>query len=35
MYYRIDLDMDSFGTDVFEVFDHANFNYSAGTGGLR
>jgi hypothetical protein len=30
MYFRVDLDIDGFGTDVFEVFDHSNFNHPAG-----
>jgi hypothetical protein len=32
MYFRLDLDIDGFGTDVFEAFDHANFNHPAGDG---
>lgn len=32
MYFRIDLDIDGFGTDVFEVFDHASFNDPGGDG---
>ncbi len=30
MYFRIDLDIDGFSTDVFEVFEHANFNDPGG-----
>jgi len=30
MYFRIDLDIDGFSTDVFEVFDHANYNDPGG-----
>jgi Copper amine oxidase, enzyme domain len=32
MYFRIDLDIDGFGTDVFEVFDHSSFNDPGGDG---
>ena len=32
MYFRIDLDIDGFGTDVFEVFEHASFNDPGGDG---
>jgi hypothetical protein len=32
MYFRVDLDIDGFGTDVFEVFDHSNFNHPGGDG---
>jgi Cu2+-containing amine oxidase len=32
MYYRIDLDIDGFGTDVFEVFEHTSFNDPGGDG---
>lgn len=32
MYFRLDLDIDGWGTDVFEVFEHANFNDPGGDG---
>jgi Copper amine oxidase, enzyme domain len=32
MYFRIDLDIDGFGTDVFEVFDHNSFVDPGGDG---
>jgi Cu2+-containing amine oxidase len=32
MYYRVDLDIDGFGTDVFEVFEHSSFNDPGGDG---
>ena len=32
MYFRIDLDIDGFGTDVFEVFDHSSFVDPGGDG---
>lgn len=32
MYFRIDLDIDGYGTDVFEVFDHSSFNDPGGDG---
>jgi hypothetical protein len=32
MYFRIDLDIDGFSSDVFEVFDHINFNDPGGDG---
>src|SRR3954452_20559422 len=32
MYYRVDLDIDGFGTDVFEIFDHASLNDPGGDG---
>jgi hypothetical protein len=32
MYFRIDLDIDGLGTDVFEVFDHSSFNDPGGDG---
>ncbi|HKF00604.1 MAG TPA: hypothetical protein VKG45_16945 [Actinomycetes bacterium] len=32
MYFRLDLDIDGFGTDVFEVFDHSSFNDPGGDG---
>ena len=30
MYFRVDLDIDGFGTDVFEVFDHSSFTHPGG-----
>ena len=35
MYFRIDLDIDGFGTDVFEVFDHTSSTTRAVTAGRR
>jgi primary-amine oxidase len=32
MYFRIDLDIDGFSSDVFEVFDHTSYNDPAGDG---
>ena len=32
MYFRVDLDIDGFSTDVFEVFDHASLNDPGGDG---
>jgi hypothetical protein len=32
MYFRIDLDIDGFGTDVFEVFEHGDFLDPGGDG---
>jgi Copper amine oxidase, enzyme domain len=30
MYYRLDLDIDGWGTDVFEVFEHNDFSHPGG-----
>jgi Cu2+-containing amine oxidase len=32
MYFRIDLDIDGFSSDVFEVFDHTSYNDPGGDG---